>query len=203
MVGEIVGSGVVQSVPVRSEDWAPKYKAEIGTIQIRSNPIPIGLLQQWLPEWKYLKYARGYTTVPNEYVGALQELLRLDRRLDTEAGVSPDEVEPSPTYREGSRRQAWVNAYERNAEARRRCLERYGTNCVICGFNFGKKYGPLGEGLIHVHHLKPLSEIAEEYEVNPITDLRPVCPNCHAVLHRHTPAHSIEEIKAILDQRST
>lgn len=70
MVGEIVASGVVRSVPIPSEQWAPKYQAEIGAIQVRSNPIPIGLLQQRLPEWKYLKYARGYTTVPDEYAGA-------------------------------------------------------------------------------------------------------------------------------------
>jgi hypothetical protein len=33
-----------------------------------------------------------------------------------------------------------VNAYERNSEARTRCIERHGTNCCICGFNFGEAY---------------------------------------------------------------
>ncbi len=36
----------------------------------------------------------------------------------------------------------------------------------------------MGEGFIHVHHLKPLSEVGYEYRVDPIRDLRPVCPNC-------------------------
>jgi predicted HNH restriction endonuclease len=48
-----------------------------------------------------------------------------------------------------------------------------------------------------VHHLRPISEIAEEYEVDPVKDLRPVCPNCHAMIHRTPQLYSIEEMKNI------
>ena len=65
------------------------------------------------------------------------------------------------------------------------------------GFNFGKVFGELGEGFIHIHHLRPLSEIGEEYKVNPVEDLRPVCPNCHAMIHRRSPPLSIEEVKML------
>jgi putative restriction endonuclease len=91
-----------------------------------------------------------------------------------------------------------VNSYERNPEARRRCIEAHGTNCCICGFNFGAAYGEVAEGYIHVHHLRPLSEVGGEYVVDPVADLRPVCPNCHAVLHRRIPAFSIEEVGGFL-----
>ena len=91
-----------------------------------------------------------------------------------------------------------VNAYERNPEARRRCVEHYGMSCVICDFNFGAIYGEVAEGYIHVHHLRPLSEIRSEYVVDAIEDLRPVCPNCHAVLHRRIPAYSIQEVRTLL-----
>ena len=37
--------------------------------------------------------------------------------------------------------------------------------------NFKKTYGDIGEGFIHVHHIKPLSEIKEDYKVNPETEL--------------------------------
>ena len=50
-----------------------------------------------------------------------------------------------------------------------------------------KVYGEIAKGFIHVHHLIPLSEIKENYQVNPKTDLIPVCPNCHAMLHRQDP----------------
>jgi hypothetical protein len=93
-----------------------------------------------------------------------------------------------------------VNAYERNPVARALCIAHHGPTCVACGFNFGGVYGPLAEGFIHVHHVKPLSEIGEEYEVDPIADLLPVCPNCHAVIHLGGECRSIQEVRQFLAQ---
>ncbi|WP_175752305.1 HNH endonuclease [Burkholderia anthina] len=73
--------------------------------------------------------------------------------------------------------------------------------CVVCAFDFGTKYGALGEGFIHVHHLRPLSQIKEEHEVDPIADLRPVCPNCHAMLHRGSRVLTVEELKQLIVAR--
>jgi 5-methylcytosine-specific restriction protein A len=70
----------------------------------------------------------------------------------------------------------------------------------MCGLNFGAVYGSLAEGFIHVHHVKPLSEISAEYEVDPIADLRPVCPNCHAVIHLGGQCRSTEEGRQLLAQ---
>lgn len=110
----------------------------------------------------------------------------------------PDEVNRAEILTEGSVRQVTVNAYERNNEARKICIEYYGTNCYVCGFKFEKNYGEIGKDFIHVHHLIPLSEIHQEYEVDPIKDLRPVCPNCHAMIHRKNPPYTIEQIKNML-----
>jgi len=110
----------------------------------------------------------------------------------------PDELDPTISVREGTRYQVTVNAYERNPNARRLCIKKYGTSCCICGLSFRAVYGKVADGLIHVHHLRPLSEIGDEYVVDPVADLRPVCPNCHAVLHRRTPPYSIEEAQLFL-----
>jgi len=99
---------------------------------------------------------------------------------------------------EGARKQIYVNSYERNHIARERCIEHYGTTCVICGFDFEKMYGEVGRNVIHVHHLKPLCEIGETYSVDPIKDLRPVCPNCHVIIHKNNPAYSIDEVMAMI-----
>ena len=64
-------------------------------------------------------------------------------------------------FEEGSVRQVLVNVYERNRQARNACIEHYGPACFVCGFDFGKRYGDIGIGYIHVHHLLPLSEIRE------------------------------------------
>ncbi len=98
---------------------------------------------------------------------------------------------------EGTVCQVVINAYERNPIARARCIEHYGPTCVVCGLNFGAVYGPLVEGLIHVHHIKPLAEIGAEYEVDPVTDLRPVCPNCRAVIHWRGECRDIEEVRQL------
>lgn len=111
----------------------------------------------------------------------------------------PDEVDETAVFREGAVCRVSVNAYERNPQARQRCIAYYGTSCFVCGFNFGQVFGELGEGFIHVHHLCPISEIAEDYEVDPVKDLRPVCPNCHAMIHRRSPPLSIEELQALLN----
>lgn len=63
--------------------------------------------------------------------------------------------------------------------------------------NFKDTYGKIGEDYIHVHHEVEISSIAEEYEVDPIEDLKPVCPNCHAMLHRRKPAYTIDELRRI------
>jgi predicted HNH restriction endonuclease len=113
----------------------------------------------------------------------------------------PEGVVDAQTYYEGSTKHITVNVYERSAKARRVCIARYGVDCFICGFNFKSVYGEAGDGFIHVHHLKPLSEVGEEYELHPVKHLRPVCPNCHAMIHRKTPAHTIEEMRELYPNR--
>lgn len=109
-----------------------------------------------------------------------------------------EEVLLHSNLKEGVVRQVRVNAYERSRVAREKCIEHYVAKCVICSFDFGTVYGSLAEGFIHVHHLKPLSEIGSRYEVDPVSDLRPVCPNCHAVVHMGGATCTIEEVARLL-----
>lgn len=60
-----------------------------------------------------------------------------------------------------------------------------------------KVYGEIGRGFIHVHHKVPLSSIGKEYELDPIKDLVPVCPNCHAMLHRKEPPYDVNDLKEL------
>ncbi len=110
---------------------------------------------------------------------------------------SADEVEQT-TFLEGAVRQVLVNAYERNPGARRACIAHYGVACHVCGIDFEDRYGQIGKGFIHVHHLVPLAQVGIEYELDPIRDLRPVCPNCHAMLHRSMPPITLVELKNLL-----
>lgn len=107
----------------------------------------------------------------------------------------PEEVSHPEKYIEGASRTVFINAYERNARARVACIKHYGATCIVCGFNFQEVYGQIGTGYIHVHHLVPLSEIEQQYELDPINDLIPICPNCHAMIHSTQPILTIEQLK--------
>ncbi|WP_312366063.1 HNH endonuclease [Ensifer sp.] len=109
-----------------------------------------------------------------------------------------DSDDPDSGFREGAMFTVVVNGYERNADARKACLRHHGLSCKVCDVNFGNTYGALGEGYIHVHHIKPIHKCGGEYIVDPIEDLIPVCANCHAMLHRRSEPLTVDELKAIL-----
>lgn len=138
--------------------------------------------------------SRGFVWQLREEVVAGLQAYGLTARGD----LSPNEVPDYEQLVEGAVRQVAVNAYERNPVARARCVEAHGAICAVCGFDFGARYGAAASGFIHVHHIKALASIGAQYEVDPIEDLRPVCPNCHAVIHMADPPRSIQEVKAML-----
>ncbi|WP_288882967.1 DUF3427 domain-containing protein [Pedobacter panaciterrae] len=100
---------------------------------------------------------------------------------------------------EGNSQKIRVNKYERNPQARKDCVEHYGYLCQVCKFDFKKEYGEIGREFIHVHHLTPISGIKKGYIIDPIKDLRPVCPNCHAIIHKRNPCFTIAEVLLLLN----
>lgn len=91
-----------------------------------------------------------------------------------------------------------LTIYERNSEARNKCIKHYGAYCQACNFDFEQAYGEIGAGFIHVHHVMPISEKEGEYEVDPISDLVTLCPNCHAMAHRRNPPYAVTELREIM-----
>lgn len=165
---------------------APNYLDEQTLRGVRKlNPASAAELDILLPQLEEIQYDNRESEFP---------------ALDDE-GTFPEEVISAQTYYEGATKHITVNVYERSAKARKACIAHYGVDCFICGFDFNSTYGEAGDGFIHVHHLKPLSEVGEEYELDAIKDLRPVCPNCHAMIHRKIPAYTIEEMKELLSKK--
>lgn len=137
-----------------------------------------------------------------EYQPAVLEFLRQElKQTVPEPGaylmLSKKEDE-SKVFYEGARKQISVKTYERNQLAREECLKHHGSRCQVCEQYMSDIYGSAAVGLIHVHHIKPLSEVKAGYKVNPEKDLIPVCPNCHAVIHRRNPPYAIKEVKGFL-----
>ncbi len=139
--------------------------------------------------------------VSYDYFAEILGLIRRKQKSVFAEELSDQEV---PLYIEGAKKQIVVNAYERSYKAREECIKHKGNKCLICNFDFGMFYGNEFKGKIHVHHIKALAEIDSEYQLDPLNDLIPVCPNCHLALHSKAggEVYSVEDIKnAIQKQR--
>lgn len=148
-----------------------------------------------IAEEKYLQLCTELNISPDNRSRTYWVINITSRNIDSSYNGFPDEENQPSEFLEGNVKQIYVNRYERNAAARDDCLKKHGYNCSVCSFNFESFYGDIGKNFIHVHHLKPISSIGKNYVLNPKDDLRPVCPNCHAMLHKYNPPLSIEELK--------
>ncbi len=202
----IVAGGTIKCAPFKAPHWNPEKAAEgeianyvdieIEDMQIEPF-IPREELQDMDPGFHWDSQMSGILIQPAALADRLEALWFERTGLDFQI---PEEALVPAFFMEGGVKKIQVNAYERNGKARRACLLHHGWACAICGMDFGATYGAEADGLIHVHHLKPLNEIGRSYEVDPIHDLLPVCPNCHAVIHSRGGLRSPEEVRAMLKQ---
>lgn len=102
---------------------------------------------------------------------------------------------------EGTSREVLSVQHERNPLNRAVCLRKKGYRCSVCGLDMGERYGEIGRGYIEVHHAVPVSTYTVAKKIDPEKELFPLCPNCHAMVHRRNPPYSIEELKEILKNR--
>lgn len=204
----IVASGVAKSEPYLDEHWDDNRSDKALYVKARFDslldPDKDGVLSLFqlqggaLGAVNWQTQSSGISISPE----ASAELEQRWRAFLVERGQSPsvlpDEVSTPSLYFEGALRTITVNAYERDPRARKACIDHYGPSCFVCGFDFAKIYGEHGQGYIHVHHIVPLAKVGKMYSVHPINDLRPVCPNCHAMLHRGTEVMSIGQLAMLL-----
>jgi hypothetical protein len=113
--------------------------------------------------------------------------------LESALAISGDELH------EGARIRVTSDKYERDPNARKLCLRHHGAKCVVCGFDPAAIFGHAGARVIHVHHLRPLSSDGTNHAVDPIADLRPLCPNCHMFVHLRVPPLDVEEAKRLVE----
>lgn len=112
----------------------------------------------------------------------------------------PDIVKENETEYEGAKKLVTVNKYERSSKARENAVDFHGINCKVCDLNFEEMYGEIGADFIHIHHLIPIHEIGRNYKIDYRSDLIPVCPNCHSMLHRKIDGKepTVEELKEMI-----
>ena len=143
---------------------------------------------------------QGHTPRDN-YQRCLEDILpRALKHFDLYEGMfidpAHDEVHEG-THSEGQKVKYLGTRYERDHKARKACLDYWGYSCQVCDMKFSDVYGEIGDQFIHVHHLNPISETGNTI-TDPVSDLRPVCPNCHSMLHKKHPPYGIEELKELM-----
>jgi 5-methylcytosine-specific restriction protein A len=157
--------------------------------------LPVEELQALSTETDWNALMTSGIQLPAEDAAAILDAWGVDDTEEETTSGDPEE-EGLP---EGARTTVKVNRYERNLRARKRCLKEHGTACKVCSIDFGQAYSGIADGFIHVHHLVPIASIGKEYRLDPVEDLVPVCPNCHAMLHYGAnPPRSVEELRSLL-----
>lgn len=94
---------------------------------------------------------------------------------------------------EGLSQETTTKTRTRSTKLRKYALKYYTQKnqikCTVCNFNFAKTYGQYGQQYIEFHHIKPIATYDKKgLKTNlkqAINNLRPVCANCHRIIHRH------------------
>jgi 5-methylcytosine-specific restriction protein A len=197
----LIASGIAVTRPFEYQHWDEGRENDVALYvdvefdNLELQPIvPLPALRALSPSFKWTPQRSGIE-IPLQLATALEE-----KWATVPAPILPlpEQLPSGERFSEGVARTIRVNAFERSKVARDACVKHYGPSCLACGMDFERIYGPPGRGFIHVHHVVPLSEVGEGYEVDPISDLRPLCPNCHAVAHMKDPPYTVEELEKII-----
>ncbi len=167
------------------------------------------LLEQWLfnnlPELKNILLKHATTESDRKKIlNAFFVASEQDVVLAHQFGIDPNDK----SFKEGKEKFRLHRDKERNPNLVRQAKENWivssnsELSCDVCNFSFKNKYGELGIGFIEAHHKVPISLLRTDTVVK-ISDLAPVCSNCHSMLHRyHNRDLTIEDLKKIVNKKN-
>ena len=187
--------GNVAEEPHRDGSGRPAPYAPISWERLvdPTDRLAVPVLGRHVPEvpWNHLRGSG--VRVPDEAERRLETLWsghldRLEMRL-------PGELADDVAWPASAVSDVRMNRFERDPVSRRACIDRWGVDCAVCRCNFGQRYGTVGTGFIHVHHVTPPAKVGPHYALDPERDLRPVCADCHAMLHATYPTLTIGELR--------
>lgn len=81
---------------------------------------------------------------------------------------------------------------------KKEALKKFGRLfCEACGFDFSHKYGPLGNGIIDIHHTIPVHTLGQSQKTR-LEDLVLLCSNCHRMVHSSRKWLLLEEVIGLI-----
>lgn len=204
----LVGSGWTTSAPFKDDHWNQDRARSGKTAQYVE--IDFDVLEEFpivtMPELKERPFASGHWSTQISGVRVSDSIaVELEnvwaKRTTKKVGGGREELQSVPKTALKHSMRVLVNRHERCARMRSLCLAHYGMKCACCGVLLADIYGDQAADVIHVHHLSPLGALPSGTVIDPIRDLRPVCPNCHCVIHTRPEPFTIREMKALLATR--
>lgn len=190
------------------------YFTGLDDITPLKNPIGLETIRRTFPRWKAWSNLHGRITVevPQSLLGGLAALITKanpdvkryfsrDLRVPTRVELEAPEKAIRKSYLEGQKKERVLELISRNPRLAIEAKEKWGLDCQICGFNFEKIYGPLGRDFIEVHHLRQLARQDGKGSKITVNDVRPVCSNCHSIIHRRKDMLSLRKVKRALRRR--
>ncbi len=207
-ISSFVAYGRVRGESYRSTDpnWPDQFMAMIEDLLVLPEPLHYSLFE--FGDWHFTPPQQSMR-VPVAYRDKFWKILAngqedhgstantIDSMSEKESLIESNNPEASTAIggQEGGLRSVIVTRAERNPKNRKDCLNHWGYKCRVCSFDFGQVFGGVANEYIHVHHHNPLA-FSGEIVSDPVNDMSPLCPNCHAVAHLHVPPYSIEELIA-------
>jgi hypothetical protein len=169
--------------------------------------LPTALTRQlrFLPGNRPLTFVRGTNRLDGQTLRGVRRLTNESARMlaafvHETRNLAGKHRSPA-TMLEGASFETTIDKKERNRQARAACIAKHGYKCCACDQTMESIYGSIGRNLIHVHHVKPLSKAKGRRRVDAAMDLVPVCPNCHAIIHRSNPPLTIRQLRRALKKR--
>lgn len=198
----LVGKAEVRSLPEKDVSYEDpsKYLNYVQLDVVESvffeECVPTELLMSLVPGVKWDSIYQSGQHVDEVSASQLETVWA--QRMDSAGEVFVGE---ETSFVEGAVVQVLVNRYERDPAARAACLAHYGAVCVACGLDPLDRFGEMGSRVLVVHHLTPISEHKKLHRVDPISDMRPLCSNCHAMVHSEDPPMHPDKLKRKLARR--
>lgn len=201
------GRGVIGQVTV--DEASKKGDLYAAIIEYEQFPVAVpsktdnSYLEVIPPNLEKNYWRKGVRVIDEDTYRLIISKAGLDQSMLTNLEAFHENQMEYQSGKEGRAKSVYSSKYERNPELRAAAIRLHGLSCKVCSFNFADEYGEYAQGMIHVHHIVPLSEVASEHEVDPKTDLVPLCPNCHAVVHRRQKyTLSIQELKEMWETQN-
>ena len=180
------------------------------TLEINGSPVPLDSEEVWTPTWRRLVLSMNKGQLElglDEGESDAQIVCRWTARFAAAVvALLPVEEESENAqsevtgYPEGALATVQANRYERDRRNRAAAIAIHGTACKGCNLEMGARYGSVASGFVEIHHVTPVSQLGPGYVIDPERDLLPLCPNCHAVVHRRSPPFTVAELRELLEQ---